>query len=91
MCFFNMVINSSIVPFLKNYFMRADHTTLINNNRKNNMDDDNFISTGLDAYSFSEDIDSLYENGLRDNELLQDLYRDLENYDRGGARDDLSN
>ena len=54
------------------------------------MADKNFISNGLDAYSFDEDIDSLYENGLSDNDDLLDLYRSLEDYDKEGANNDLS-
>ncbi|MFQ9150831.1 MAG: hypothetical protein ACLR6B_04065 [Blautia sp.] len=46
----------------------TDRTVVVlNNNRKDEMDRHRtFIGNGLAAYSFDEDIDSLYENGLSD-------------------------
>lgn len=88
----NNAINAKIskLPFMKNHLTHTDHTVIYNNNRKDEMADKNFISNGLDAYSFDEDIDSLYENGLSDNDDLLDLYRSLEDYDKEGANNDLS-
>ena len=63
---------------MKYNFTHTDRTVVLNNNKKDKMDDTDFINNGLAAYSFDEDIDSLYENGLSDTDDLLDLYRSLD-------------